>query len=149
KLALIRSMTHGDVNHTTATHELLTGHPLPKQGATLHEDWPHMGSVLAKLGKGKPPLPPFVSMMPKVLNNPAPRFVEESHGQGAGWLGPLFQPMRIDGDASSPDYKVADFTLRADIPMAQFQQRRELLHQIDRQVRALEHDSQLQAINMH
>src|SRR5438132_6597529 len=26
KLALIRSMTHGDVNHTTATHFLLTGH---------------------------------------------------------------------------------------------------------------------------
>src|SRR5437763_14334806 len=36
KLALIRSMTHGDVNHTTATHELLTGRPVPPQGKTLN-----------------------------------------------------------------------------------------------------------------
>lgn len=149
KLALIRSMTHGDVNHTTATHELLTGHPLPRQGATLNEDWPHIGSVLAKLGRGKAPLPPFVSMMPKVLKDGAPRFVEESHGQGAGWLGPIYQPMRIDADASTPQYKVADFSLRADVPMAQFERRRELLKQIDTQVRNLEFDPQLHSMNMH
>jgi hypothetical protein len=149
KLALIRSMTHGDVNHTTATHELLTGHPLPRQGAKLNEDWPHIGSVLTKLGKGKAPLPTFVSMMPKVLKDPAPRFVEESHGQGAGWLGQLYQPMRIDGDASAADYKVADFTLRADVPAAQFVRRRELLGQIENQMRSLEHDLPLQAMNMH
>ncbi|HVL15801.1 MAG TPA: DUF1501 domain-containing protein, partial [Gemmata sp.] len=29
KLCLIRSMTHPDVNHTTATHHLLTGKPAP------------------------------------------------------------------------------------------------------------------------
>src|ERR1700704_1019508 len=29
KLALIRSMTHGDVDHTTATHFLLTGRDIP------------------------------------------------------------------------------------------------------------------------
>src|SRR5207237_6082067 len=29
RLCLIRSMTHGDVNHTTATHHLLTGKPAP------------------------------------------------------------------------------------------------------------------------
>ena len=30
KLAIIRSMTHNDVNHTTATHFLLTGRGLPR-----------------------------------------------------------------------------------------------------------------------
>src|SRR5579862_512047 len=29
KLAIVRSMTHADVNHTTATHYLLTGQPSP------------------------------------------------------------------------------------------------------------------------
>src|SRR5437762_12154212 len=33
KLAVIRSMTHGDVNHLTATHFLLTGRDLPNRNA--------------------------------------------------------------------------------------------------------------------
>src|SRR5438874_1778665 len=87
ELCLIRSMTHNDVNHTTATHHLLTGRPAPPGAIT--DDWPNYGAVLAKLGRGAGPLPPNVSMMP-VVPNGAPRFVEESHGQGAGGLGPAF-----------------------------------------------------------
>ena len=46
-LAVIRSVHHADVNHTTATHELLTGRPVPR-GTTspLAEDWPSIGAVL-------------------------------------------------------------------------------------------------------
>src|SRR5690606_36618131 len=113
RLAVIRSMTHDDVNHTTATHHLLTGRDPPRRGAGLSEDWPSYGAVLAQLGRGRGPLPPFVSMM-SVVPNGAPRFVEESHGQGAGWLGPLYEPMRIDADASKPDYRVGEFALHAD-----------------------------------
>src|SRR5262245_2431282 len=38
KLAVIRSMSHGDVNHTEATHWLLTVRAVPKHGAQLGED---------------------------------------------------------------------------------------------------------------
>ncbi len=103
QLALIRSMTHGDVDHTHATHHLLTGRGVLRRGQPLAEDWPSYGAMLAKLGRGKGPLPPFISMMPKVPNG-SPRFVEQSHGQGAGWLGPQYDPLRIDDDASRPDY---------------------------------------------
>src|SRR5204863_5421066 len=41
KLALIRSMTHSDVGHTTATHLLLTGKPVP--AGALSDDWPSYG----------------------------------------------------------------------------------------------------------
>ena len=58
-LALIRSMTHTNVDHTTATHYLLTGKP-PLPSPDLRKDWPHFGSVLARLGRGRDPLPPFV-----------------------------------------------------------------------------------------
>src|SRR5436305_10637073 len=84
KLALVRSMTHADVNHLTATHYLLTGRAVPRPDAPRSEDWPGYGAVLARLGRGAGALPPFVSMMPKVPDG-APRFVEQSHGQGAGW----------------------------------------------------------------
>ncbi len=137
KLALLRAMTHNDVDHTTSTHFLLTGRALPRRGAERSEDWPGYGAVLAHLGRGRGPLPPFVSMMPKVPNG-APRFVEESHGQGAGWLGPVYEPLRIDADASRPDYRVADFSLRADVPLARTHRRQALLHDLDGQVRRLE-----------
>ncbi|HUR54852.1 MAG TPA: DUF1501 domain-containing protein, partial [Gemmataceae bacterium] len=80
ELCLIRSMTHNDVNHITAPHYLLTGKPAPP--GPLKDDWPNYGAILAKLGRGAGPLPPYVSMMPIVKENGAPRFVEETHGQG-------------------------------------------------------------------
>src|SRR5579862_5407849 len=40
RLALVRSMTHPDVNHTTATHYLLTGRGVPRPGDPRGEDWP-------------------------------------------------------------------------------------------------------------
>jgi hypothetical protein len=140
KLALLRAMTHDDVNHTTSTSFLLTGRGLDRPGQSLHEDWPSYGAVLSRLGRGQGPLPPFVSMMPRVATNGAPRFVEQSHGQGAGWLGPVFDPLRIDDDASHPEYRVGEFSLRAEVPEARTHRRRELLGRLDAQRRRLEAD---------
>src|SRR5438874_3599815 len=58
QLALIRSMTHNNVDHTAAPHLLLTGKPPPP--GPLVDDWPSFGSILSKLGRGRGPLPPFV-----------------------------------------------------------------------------------------
>lgn len=135
QLALIRSMHHNNVDHTTATHFLLTGKPPP--AGSLSDDWPSYGAILSKLGRGRGPLPPFVSMMP-VVPNGSPRFVEQSHGQGAGWLGPVYNPMRIDADASLPDYHVGEFALSADMTALRAGGRRQLLRSIDQQVRGLE-----------
>jgi hypothetical protein len=137
KLAIIRSMTHGDVDHTTGTHFLLTGREVPRRGASHAEDWPSIGAVMSKLGRGAGTLPPFVSMMPEVPNG-APRFVESSHGKGAGWLGPGFNPLQINADASKPDYRVADFNLHAESPPERTQRRQALLKGLESQVRGLE-----------
>jgi uncharacterized protein (DUF1501 family) len=134
RLCLIRSMTHADVNHTTATHHLLTGKPAPP--GPIADDWPNYGAILSKLGRGTSPLPPYVSMMP-VVPNGAPRFVEESHGQGAGLLGPVYNPMRIDADGSKPDYKVGELTLRSDLDPSRVHDRQGLLKSLDGQVRSL------------
>jgi hypothetical protein len=148
KLALIRSMSHNDVDHTTATHLPLTGREIPMRGGPRTDDWPNYGAVLARLGRGKGPLPPYVSMMP-VVPNGAPRFVEESHGQDAGWLGSVYGPMRIDADASKSDYRPNDFSLRADVPQARTDRRRELLQSLETQTRQLEHHPQVAAANSH
>ncbi len=148
KLAVVRSLTHGDVNHLTATHFLLTGRDLPNRNGPEHDDWPHYGSVLARLGRGRGPLPPFVSMMPKVPDG-APRFVEQSRGRGAGWLGPQFDPLRIDEDPNRADYHVADFDLRADVPAERTMRRQALLRRIDDQRRGLERHPGVTSLDAH
>src|SRR5207244_8504739 len=122
---------------------LLTGKPPPP--GPLADDWPSFGSILAKLGRGRGPLPPFVSMMP-VVPNGAPRFVEQTHGQGAGWLGPIYNPMRIDADASLPDYRVGELALHAGLTALRTGGRRSLLGSIDRQVRQPEQQLAVQAM---
>jgi hypothetical protein len=136
KLAIVRSMTHEDVNHTTSTHYLLTGQPSPPLSADLRHDWPSLGSVLAKLGRGRGALPPYIAMRPK-LENDVPRFVEESHGQTAGWLGQGFDPLLIDANPNARDYRVGDFHLPAEISARRLDDRQKLLKQIDTQRRAM------------
>jgi hypothetical protein len=148
RLTVIRSMTHNDVDHTSATHFLLTGRDRPNRAAPIADDWPNYGAVLAHLGRGRGPLPPYVSMMP-VVPNGAPRFVEESHGQGAGWLGPLFNPLRIDADASKPDYRVGEFDLRAELPTDRTGGRRDLLLSLDGQWRRPDANAQMEAMQAH
>jgi hypothetical protein len=146
KLALIRSMTHDDVDHTSATHFLLTGKAAPR--GPLTDDWPSYGSLLARLGRGRGPLPPFVSMMP-VVPNGAPRFVEQSHGQGAGWLGPVYNPMRIDADGSRPDYQVGEFALHAELTALRTGGRQQLLRNLEQELRGLEGQAEVQAMHAH
>ena len=148
QLALLRAMTHDDVDHTTATHFLLTGRGVPRRGAGRDEDWPTYGSVLDWLGRNSGPLPPFVSMMP-IVPDGAPRFVEESHGQDAGWLGPVHHPFRIDDDASKPDYRVGDFSLRGDVSATRADDRRVLLRDLDKQHRGLERQLEVAAMDAH
>lgn len=136
-LAIVRSMTHTDVNHTSATHYLLTG--MPPLPVDLRKDWPHVGAVLSKLGYGTPPLPPFVSMRPK-LENDVPRFVEESHGQFAGWLGPTWDPLTIDADPSRPDFKVGDMAPPEGLGEPRISRRRELLQSLEQTIDVL-HDT--------
>jgi arylsulfatase A-like enzyme len=89
------------------------------------------------MGRGREPLPPFVSMRPK-LENDVPRFVEQSHGQFAGWLGRAFDPLTIDADPSRPDYRVGDFELQPGISIERLDDRRLLLGSLDEQRRRQE-----------
>jgi len=151
RLAILRSVHHADVNHTTATHALLTGRPIPTAGGgEFGDDWPHYGAVLARLHQGRERtcLPPFVQMRPTVPDG-APRFVEQSHGQGAGWLGPALNPFTIDDDPSRPDYRVGAFHLPDNVGSERLNERKYLLGLIESQARHLERTGQVRALDVH
>jgi uncharacterized protein (DUF1501 family) len=135
KLCIVRSMTHSNADHTTGTSFLLTGQP-PVQSGEIRSQWPQIGAVLSKLGRGRGVLPPFVSLRPKPEpENDVPRFLESSQGQFGGWLGPVFDPMIIDHDPLGKNYRVAEMTLRPELSVTRLEDRRTLLKQIDEQLR--------------
>ena len=136
KLCLVRSMTHTNVDHTAATSFLLTGHP-PVPGGELRKQWPHMGAVLSKLGRGKGALPRFINFRP-ALENDVPRFVEQSQGQFGGWLGPIYDPLSIDHDPSRADYHVGELKLQPELSVQRLDDRRSLLASLDEQLSAVE-----------
>jgi hypothetical protein len=151
RLALVRSVHHADVNHTTATHALLTGRPaVPGIEGRPEEQWPHYGAVLARLHAGNQHccLPPFVQMRPTIPGG-APRFVESSAGQGAGWLGPALNPFTIDHDPSRPDYHVGEFRLPDDVSFHRLDGRRRLLNLVEEQARQCERSPSIQALDGH
>lgn len=151
KLAVIRSVHHRDVNHTTATHELLTGHPIPRPGGGLmNEDWPHYGAVLERINHfdRRSPLPPYVQFRPEIPDG-APRFVEQSHGQGPGWLGPALNPFTIDQDPSTSAYNVGEFRLPEEVGPTRRDSREWLLGVVDAQSRHLESVPQVGAMASH
>jgi hypothetical protein len=144
RLAIVRSVHHPDVNHLTATHFLLTGADLPDRQGPESGDWPNVGAVLGKLGRGNRRLPPYVAMRPKTELD-VPRFVESSRGQWSGWLGPAFQPFVIDADPNGKEYRRAEFSLSADLSPDRLDRRMGLRERIDRQVRMLEQETALRA----
>jgi len=130
RLAVVRSMHHPDVDHTMATHFLLTGRDFPNRQGPPSGDWPNHGAVLARLGRGEPSLPPYVALRPKTPLD-VPRFVEASRGQGPGWLGPSQPPFVIDTDPASPEYRTAEFSLSADVGPARLERRRAIQARLD------------------
>jgi hypothetical protein len=129
KLCLVRSLTHDNPDHTTSTHYLLTGQP-PPISKERRVQWPHMGAVLSRLGYNRTRLPPYVSMRPKV-DGDVPRFVEESQGQFAGWLGATHDPLTIDHDPNRADYKVAELALQDGLTPKRLADRLELRAGLD------------------
>ena len=64
-------------------------------------------------------------------------------------VNPRRRALRIDADASLPGYRVADFDLRAEVPLERVDRRRALLAGVERQVRELERQPELAATRGH
>jgi hypothetical protein len=65
------------------------------------------------------------------LENDVPRFVEQSHGQFAGWLGPTWDPLTIDADPSRSDYRVGEIEPLEEVSSARMNHRRSLLASLE------------------
>lgn len=136
KLAVVRSMAHGDNRHLSASHNALTGSIQPFRGTSNEDkslnraDWPSYGSALSYLRPRADGLPAQVT-----LPNPLIEGVLVWPGQHAGFLGPKYDPFVLKGNPNEDDYKPEGLSLIDGLSIRRFEDRRRLLEDVDRQQR--------------
>jgi hypothetical protein len=112
RYALIRSVSHNNHNHTPMIYYTLTGRPVerPEQDNDVRPpqrgDAPHLGAILARFLPSPRGLPGYVAL-PQVavrssLRGEFKRTRTLLRGGGGGFLGPLFDPLGVDGEPGSP-----------------------------------------------
>ena len=128
-LALVRSVTHDVMVHSSATYYMLTGrHPQPAGNLIIKEEpgnFPPIGSVLAQ-HRPLRDLPEFVHL-PDIMWDAG----HDLPGQRAGFLGPGFDPLVV-GDPSIKNYRVPGLSLPTDVSRGRLGRRQSLLELLDR-----------------
>ena len=132
KYSLIRSMTHGNNGHETASYMVQTG-----RAPGARTVFPCVGSVVS-LAKGydagyKGLIPPYV-----VLTEPQGRFDE------SGFLGTRYRPFATGGDPSKTPFAVEGVVLPGFSDQRQ-KDRRELMHHLNTLAQTLPEDPQVAA----
>eukprot|EP00913_Durusdinium_trenchii_P008824 g8290.t1 len=136
KMTVVRSMAHTVANHNPATYFMLTGRTSITdvvQVGAKPDDWPNMGSALAKLRPGDGKLPDS-AILPHLCYDQ----VYTTPGQFGGKLGKRFDPFVIAQDPNRADFSVKTLQLRQGLSAQRLSNRRNLLKTIDRQQRRIE-----------
>jgi hypothetical protein len=115
KIAVIRSMTHGEAAHERGTHNMFTGYkPSP---ALIY---PSMGSVVSHEYGPRNNLPPYVCV-PGVPNEFA----------SSGYLSSSFAPFSLGSDPAAGGFKVQDLNLANGVNDQRFARRRSALEAVN------------------
>ncbi|HEY4312918.1 MAG TPA: DUF1501 domain-containing protein [Pirellulales bacterium] len=116
--AIIRSLTHGDSSHGSASHTMLTGRRPRNLGEVppREDDFPNFGAVLGKLRPTAPGTTPFVSYPWNISTS-----TNVVPGQNGGFLGQSFDPWRVEPSAAAatgPSAGTAANRPTFDVPLA-------------------------------
>jgi len=115
KIALCRSMTHGEAAHERGTHNMFTGYkPSPALA------FPSMGSVVTHEFPPRNNLPQYVCI-PSMPNEFA----------GTGYLSSSFAPFSLGGDPADNGFTVQDLKLPGGVTDGRFSQRRRILDAVN------------------
>jgi hypothetical protein len=131
KIAICRSMTHGEAAHERGTHNMFTGYrPSPAL------KYPSMGSVVSHEFGPKNNLPPYVC----VPNQP-------NEFAGTGYLSSSFAGFSLGADPASGNFQVRDLKLPGGVDDTRFGKRRQLLDIVNDHFRQTEKSDSLDAMD--
>lgn len=135
KVCLVRSGSHNNDHHETATNWVMSG-----RFGSAFGDWPAMGAVAAHELGFDGTLPPYVS----VPRNPS--FTWEL-GKSA-FLGGRYESFKA-GDPNEANYRVRDLSAAQPMPEIRVGRRQSLLKAVDNYARKVEGNDQLAAYDQY
>jgi hypothetical protein len=141
QLAIVRSVSHRNSNHTPMIYYTLTGRETANPAVDndvrppLRTDFPHMGAVIAKLKGSGSVLPAYVALpeaaVRSSLSGEFKRARTPLRGGGAGFLGSRFDPLCVNGEPGTRD-SIPALALPEGVAAGRFEQRAEILSLLDR-----------------
>jgi hypothetical protein len=131
KLAICRSMTHGEAAHERGTHNMFTGY---KPSPAI--EYPSFGSVISHEFGPRENLPAYVCI-PSVPNEFA----------GSGYLSSAYSGFSLGADPADGKFKVRDLGLPEGIDPARFDKRRRMLEVVNSHFRERETSDSLDALD--
>jgi hypothetical protein len=129
RLAILRSLTHGDSDHGRGYHIMMTGFtpgPGDFNSTKNNNVHPSIGSMVARMAGTGGELPPYISV-PCFLRSGGPSF-----------LGATYAPFVIEADPASPEFAVRDVVLPEGVTEERSQRRHDAMREINRFERAAE-----------
>lgn len=131
KLAICRSMSHGEAAHERGTHNMFTGYrPSPAL------QYPSMGSVVAHEFGPRNNLPPYVC----IPNQP-------NVYAGTGYLSSSYAAFSLGADPASGNFRVRDLNLPGGVDEQRFSRRRRMLDVVNDHFRQKEASDALDAVD--
>lgn len=115
KIAIIRSMTHGEAAHDRGTHSILTGYP-PSPALV----YPSLGAVIAHELPGLTAMPTYIAV---------PNANESL--LGTGYLSTKYAPFSLGDDPKNSGFRVRDLEAAQGVDRARIDRRKRLLDAID------------------
>lgn len=133
KLAVIRSMTHGEAAHERGTHNMLTGFkPSP---AIVY---PSMGSVVSHEFGPRNDLPAYIAV--PGASDPF---------MGTGYLSSAFGAFSVGGEPVNQGFQVRDLNLAGGVSPERMEGRKGLLNAVDSHFRSMEKTDVLEAMDSY
>jgi Protein of unknown function (DUF1501) len=137
-IAALRAVVTGDNAHSSSGYYMLTGQPhapmnFENANPGAPNNWPTLGALVASQRPTAGPLPAAVRLPHRIFNTDGSVWP----GQDSGFLGPAADPWLLNCQPASPDFRVPEFTLPADVTLDRLGARRTLLAHLDAERRRL------------
>ncbi len=131
KLAICRSMTHGEAAHERGTHNMFTGYR-PSPALTF----PSMGSVVTHEFGPRNNIPQYIC----IPNQP-------NEFAGTGYLSSSYAPFSLGADPAANGFTVRDLKLPGGVDSQRFDRRRSILDLVNQQFTSRQEADALKAVD--